>query len=83
MNHLIPKAYSYHVKTHESPFIIHLIHTRPLNSYLERHKQFIHVFNIQEQGNPSTYILLAQPLAQAEEPHSGERSLSLRRVPSV
>jgi len=72
MNHPIPKAHSYHVKTHESQFIIHLIHAKPLNSYLEGHTKFIHIFNIQEQGNSSTYILLTQPFTQAEEPRSSE-----------
>jgi len=83
INHPISKAYSDHVKSHESQFIIYLIHAKPLNSYLERHKPFIQAFNIQEQRNPSTCIPLAQPFAQAEEPRSSERSPSLRRAPSA
>ena len=37
MNHPIQTACSYHVKTRESQFIIHHIHTKSLNSYLKRH----------------------------------------------
>jgi len=33
MNHPIQTSCSHHVKTHESRIIIHLIHTKSLNSY--------------------------------------------------
>jgi len=65
MNHPIRTSCSRHVKTHESQFIIHLIYTKSLNSYLK--------------SNINTSIESSFRKKETSEPATFSPSISLRQ----